>query len=92
MFIFFRISQCFVYCFLHLGLLFILLVLLLLFQEGRSLQHFLLLLLLGAEDRVRVVGSAGVGLALGESPVAVSVGLVSCVFTYNSEENVSVCC
>ena len=77
---------------LQLGLLFILLILLLLFQEGRCLQNFLLLLLLGTEDRVRVVGSAGVGLALGESPVAVSVCLVSCVFTYNSEENVSVCC
>merc|ERR1711936_136119 len=64
---------------LQLGLLFILLILLLLFQEGRSLQNFLLLL--GTEDRVRVVGSAGVSLALGESPVAVSVCLVSCVFT-----------
>ena len=81
-FIFFRISQCFVYCFLHLGLLFILLVLLLLFQEGRSLQHFLLLLLLGTEDRVRIVSPAGIGLAFRESSVAISVCLVGCVFTF----------
>ena len=71
---------------LQLGLLFVLLILLLLFQEGRSLQHFLLLLLLGTEDGVRVIGPAGVGLALGEGSVAVPVRLVSRVFTFKAKE------
>merc|ERR1719507_2062238 len=76
------ISQLFyLYCFLQLGLFFVLLVLLLLFQEGRSLQHFLLLLLLRTEDRVRILSPAGVSLAFRESPVAISVRLVGGVFT-----------
>ena len=64
-----------------LGLLFLLLVLLFLFQEGRSFQNLLLLLLLGTEHAVGVVRPAGVALALGEGSVAVPVRLVSCVFT-----------
>ena len=65
-----------------LGLLFFLFILLLLFEEGRSLENLLLLLLLGTEDAVRVVRPARVALALAEGSVPVApVGLIGCVFT-----------
>jgi len=64
-----------------LGLLFLLLVLLLLFQEWRCFQDLLLLLLLWTENGVRILCSAGVSLTLGECSVAVTICLIVGVFT-----------